>query len=128
MSAMTNFLEEKLLNHVLRNTTYTSPTTVYLGLFTAAPGETGGGTEVSGGSYARQAVTFGPYAAGSVKNSADITFPTATADWGTITHVAIFDAATGGNMLLYGALTTSKTVQSGDTFKILTNNLTITFD
>lgn len=128
MSAMTDYLEDKLLNHTFRNIAFTSPTTVYLALFTSAPGETGGGTEVSGGDYARQSITFGaPSPSGTIKNSADITFPTATADWGTITHVAIFDASTGGNMLVYGALTTSKTVGTGDTFKVSANNLTVTF-
>jgi len=128
MSAMTDYLEDKLLNHTFRNLAFTPPTTVYLALFTAAPGETGGGTEVSGGDYARQAITFGaPSPSGTIKNSADITFPTATADWGTITHVAIMDAATAGNMLVYGALTVQKVVGTGDIFRVTTNNLTVTF-
>ena len=128
MGAFTDYLENKLLDHVLRNTAYTSPTTVYVALFTAAPGEAGGGTEVSGGGYARQAVTFGAPSAGSTSNSADITFPTATANWGTITHFAIFDASTGGNMLYYGQLTSSVTVNSGQQLTIPAGNLTISHD
>lgn len=128
MTAFTDYLENKLLDHVLRNTAYTSPTTVYVALFTAAPGEAGGGTEVSGGGYARQAVTFSAPSAGSTSNSADITFPTATADWGTITHFAIFDASTGGNMLYYGQLTSSVTVNSGQQLTIPAGNLTISHD
>ncbi len=128
MGAFTDYLENKLLDHVLRNTAYTSPTTVYVALFTAAPGEAGGGTEVSGGGYARQAVTFSAPSAGSTSNSSDITFPTATADWGTITHFAIFDASTGGNMLYYGQLTSSVTVNSGQQLTIPAGNLTISHD
>ena len=114
MDAKTNYLEDALLNHVLRNTAFTSPTTVYVALFTATPGEAGGGTEVSGGSYARQAVTFAAPASGIVANSGAVTFPTATANWGTITSMAIFDAVTVGNMLYYGALAASKVVDNGD--------------
>jgi len=128
MTAMTNYLEDNLLNHALRNVTFTSPGSVHAALFTAAPGEGGGGTEVSGGSYARQAVTFGVPAANTSSNSADVTFPTATVDWGTVTHVAIFDAASGGNMLFYGALSQSKVVNTGDTFKFLTGNLSVSMD
>ena len=86
----TNYLETQLLNHVLRNTPYSGPTTVYVGLFTSAPGEAAGGTEVSGGSYARQAVTFSAPAPDSCSNTADVLFPLATADWGTIVAFAIF--------------------------------------
>src|SRR5688572_15936538 len=105
---LTNFAENKLLDHILGKTSYTMPTT-YVGLFTAAPGEAGGGTEVSGGSYARQALQPTTAAAsGAADNSADVTFPAASADWGTVTHVGIFDASSGGNLLLYAALTASK--------------------
>ena len=128
MGALTDYLENKLLDHVLRNVAYTPPATVYVGLFTAAPGETGGGTEVSGGGYARQAVSFSAAANGQTSNSADITFPVATANWGTITHIALFDAATAGNMLWYGALSASKTIQTGDQFIIKAGNLTCSLD
>jgi hypothetical protein len=81
-------------------------------LFTVAPGETGGGTEVSGGGYARQSFTLTAASGGATSNAADITFGPATANWGTIVAVGIFDAATGGNMLMYGNLATSKIVNS----------------
>ncbi len=128
MGALTGYLEAALLNHVFRNTAYASPATVYVGLFTAAPGETGGGTEVSGGAYARQAATFGAPSGGQVSNSADINFPVATANWGTITHIAIFDAVTAGNMLVYGALSASKIIQTGDQFIIKAGSLTVSLD
>lgn len=128
MTAMTNYLEDNLLNHSLRNVAFTSPASVHAALFTAAPGEGGGGTEVSGGSYARQAVTFGAPSANTTSNSADVTYPTATADWGTVTHVAIFDAASGGNMLFYGTLSQSKVVNTGDTFRFLSGNLSVSMN
>ena len=114
MDNKSNYLEDALLNHVLRNTSYTSPTTVYLALFTVAPTDVGGGTEVSGGSYARQALTFAAPVSGSVSNSGAVTFPQATASWGTIVAVGIFDAVTVGNLLYYGALSTSKVVDTND--------------
>jgi hypothetical protein len=106
----TDFLEDKIVNHVLRNTAYTQPTTVYVGLFTVMPADDGtGGTEVSGGSYARQSVTFGaPSPSGQTNNSSTITFPTATADWATganrVVGFGIFDASSAGNLLYYGLL------------------------
>lgn len=128
MSALTNYAEDALGNHLLRNVALTSPTTVYVGLYTAPPGETGGGTEVTGGAYARQAVTFGaPATPGVFTNSADVTFPTATANWGTVTDFAILDAVSAGNMLIYGTLTASKIVNNGDVFKFLASNLTVNF-
>lgn len=121
----TNYLENAVINHVLRNIALASPATVYVGLFTAAPGEAGGGTEVSGGAYARQAVTFIAPVDGATENSADVTFPVAMANWGTITHFAIFDALTVGNMLYHGTLTTARTVNSGDQAKFLAGALDV---
>jgi hypothetical protein len=126
MSQMSDFLETELLDHVLRNAAYTSPTTVYLALFTAAPSDSGGGTEVSGNAYARQAITFGAPSGGVSSNSAEIQFPIATGSWGTITHVGIFDAATTGNLLFHGALTASKVIGSGDRFTMPATNLSVT--
>ena len=125
----TNYLENKVLDHSLGVTAYTMPT-VYLAAFTAAPGEAGGGTEVSGGSYARVALSgkIGAASGGASVNSADINFPTATADWGTVTHFAVFDASTSGNMLHYGALTASKIIYSGDVLSFLAGQLTFTED
>ena len=128
MAEFTNYLEDKLLDHVLRNVSYTPATTTYVGLFTAAPTDTTSGTEVSGGSYARQALSVTTASAGIVTCSADINFPQATASWGTISHLGVFDALSSGNLLMYTALTTSKTIESGDILKISTNNLTVTLD
>lgn len=126
MSAMSNYLENALVNATLRNTAYTSPTTVYVGLFTTDPTDAGSGTEVSGGSYVRQSATFAAPSNGASSTSADVTFPQATANWGTVTHFGVYDASTAGNLLYHGALTTSKTIETGDVFKISSGNLTVT--
>jgi hypothetical protein len=126
MAEFTDYLENKIIDHMLRNQAYTPPSTVYVALFTTATGDDGSGTEVSGGSYARQAVTLGAASGGASSNTADITFPQATADWGTITHVALMDAETGGNMLMHSPLDESKTVNNGDTFKINAGDLDVT--
>jgi hypothetical protein len=127
MSAISNYLENALINATLRNTTYTSPTTVYAGLFTSDPTDAGSGTEVSGGSYARKAITFAAPSNGVTTNSAAACeFDQATGSWGTITHFGIFDALTSGNLLYYGELTTSKTIASGDVFKFATSSVSVT--
>ena len=126
MAAISNYLENALVNATLRNTAYTSPSAVYVGLFTTDPTDAGSGTEVSGGSYARQAATFAAPSDGASSTSADINFPQATDNWGTVTHFGIFDASTTGNLLYHGALTTSKTIETGDVFKISSGNLTVT--
>jgi hypothetical protein len=128
MAEFSDFMENKIIDHMLRNQAYTPPATVYLALFTTATSDAGGGTEVSGGSYARQAVTLSAASGGASSNSADITFPTATANWGTVTHLALMDALTGGNMLMHTALDESKTVNNGDTFKINAGALDVTVD
>ena len=114
MASMTDYLEGKLRDHVLRNVAFTSPTTVYLALFTTATSDAGGGTEVSGGSYARQAVAFTAGAAGS--GAADNTDPETFSNMPavTVTHAALFDALTGGNMLMHAPLSAPKTVNAGD--------------
>jgi hypothetical protein len=126
MAEMSNFLENALINATLRNTTYTSPATVYVSLWTSDPTDAGSGTEVTGGSYARTAVTFGAPSNGASLNSADVTFPTATASWGTVGWIGINDAATSGNLLYHTALDTAKAIDSGDIFKISTGNLSVT--
>ena len=123
---MSNFLENALINATLRATTYTSVATVYVSLWTSDPTDAGSGTEVSGGSYARTAVTFGAPSNGASTNSADVTFPTATASWGTVGWIGINDAATSGNLLYHTALDTAKAIDSGDIFKISTGNLSVT--
>jgi hypothetical protein len=126
MAEMSNFLEDALINATLRNTTYTSVATVYVSLWTSDPTDAGSGTEVSGGSYARTAVTFGAPSNGVTTNSADVTFPTATGSWGVVGWIGINDAATSGNLLYHSPLDTSKTIDSGDIFKISTGNLSVT--
>lgn len=129
MSAASDYLENEVLDHVLGKGTrdFTSPANLYVGLWTADDGLEGGTvtSEVSGGSYAREAVTFGAASSGAASNSGTITFTTATGNWGTVTHVAIMDASSGGNVLFHGAVTTSKTIETGDTFQISTGNLSI---
>jgi hypothetical protein len=132
MSAASNYLENKILDHVLTATAYTQPSR-YIALFTGNPGEAGSFTNevsTSGTAYARQAVTFAAASSGSSATNATVTFPTATANFGTITHVAVVDSDTegAGNVLFYGAVTTSKTIETGDTFQISSGNLTISLD
>ena len=124
----TDFLETSLLNQVLRNTSYTSPTTIYVALFTLAPTETGGGTEVSGGGYARQTATFTAPAPDSVSNTADVSFPVATAGWGTIVAFAIMDAASGGNMLYFANLTAARTILTSDQLRFPSGQLIVSED
>lgn len=136
MSALSDYLEDELLDHLLRNAAYSRPATVYLALFTADPGESGNTGEVSGGSYARAAITnnntnFPQVAATGTptkSNGGIISFPTATGDWGTVTHWAIYDASSGStNMLVHGALGTPRFVKSGDTPKVAAGILSFTF-
>jgi hypothetical protein len=126
MAEMSNFLENALINATLRNTTYTSPATVYVSLWTSDPTDAGSGTEVTGGSYARTAVTFGAPSNGVTLNSADVTFPTATASWGTVGWIGINDSTSGVNLLYHSPLDTAKAIDSGDIFKISTGNLSVT--
>jgi hypothetical protein len=128
MAEFTNYLEDKLLDHVLNNASFTSPTTVYVGLFTAAPNDAGGGTEVSGGSYARQVLSVSTASDGVVTSDSDITFPQATANWGTVVAIGIHDALSSGNLLMYTDLTTSKTIDEGDILKVSSGSLTVTLD
>lgn len=112
----TIYLSNRLLDHAFRNVAFTSPTTVYLGLFTSPTTDAGGGTEVTGGSYARQSISFGAASAKQIANNALMTFPTATAGWGTVTHGAIMDAVSGGNMLWHGPIGSNRVVGIGQTF------------
>ncbi len=113
-----DFLEDKLINHVLRNTAYTSPTTVYAALYTVTPSDSAGGTEVTGGAYARQAMAVdAPSPAGETQNTAEISFPVATASWGTVLAASLMDAVTAGNLLYWGDVTPNKLVSTDDQFK-----------
>jgi hypothetical protein len=126
MAAFSNYLENALINGTLRATSYTAPTTVYVGLFTSDPTDAGSGTEVSGNAYARQSATFAAPSNGASSTSADVQFPQATGTWGTVGWFGIFDALTTGNLMYHGALTASKTIETGDVFKIASGNLTVT--
>lgn len=129
MANATDYLENKVIDHLFRTASFTKPSGLYVALFTAAPSDAGGGTEVSGGSYARvnlapadanwkatQGGTSGASSGtgGVTSNAAVITFPNPTANWGTVTHIGIFDAASGGNLLIWGALFASRVVNNGD--------------
>jgi len=130
MTAKTDYLEDRVLDRVLKNNTqftYTFPATVYAALFTADPTDTGSqASEVAGGSYARQSITWGTISAGSVSNSGAVTFPVASGSWGTVSYVGIMDALTTGNMLYKGALTTAKAVGIGDQVSFGIGTLTVT--
>ena len=126
MAEMSNYLETALINGTLRATTYTAPTTVYVGLYTSDPTDANTGTEVSGGSYARTSVTFGAPSNGVALNNAAVEFPQCTVDWGTVGWIGILDAATTGNLMYHTALDISKTISSGDIFKIAIGSLSVT--
>lgn len=126
MAEISNYLENALINGTIRGTSYTAPSTVYVGLYTSDPTDANTGTEVSGGSYARQSATFAAPSNGSSASNADITFPQATANWGTVGWIGILDASTSGNLLYHTALDASKTIETGDIFKIASGNLTVT--
>ena len=136
MAALTNYLENKLIDHIFQGTPYTGPSTLYVALFTAvSDGEAGTVTEVSGGSYARVAVTANSSNwadatgnNGTTSNVNAITFPAATADWGTATHFGIYDAASAGNLLVYAALTASRNITNGSTPSFAAGSLTVQID
>ncbi len=127
MAEMSDYLEVALLNATLNGTAFTAVNNPYVSLHTADPTDAGTGTEVSGGSYARTASSFATASgtSGLVATDADITFPTATATWGAVGWIGLWDAASSGNMLYHTALDASKTIDSGDIFKITTGNLTV---
>jgi len=126
MAEMSNYLENALINVTLRATAYTAPTTVYVGLYTTDPTDANTGTEVSGGSYTRKAVTFGAPSNGASVNSAAVEFDEATGTWGTVGWIGILDALSGGNLLYHTPLDSSKLIESGDVFKINAGNLSVT--
>lgn len=122
--AKSDYLEGKIIEHVLRNVSYTSPATVYAALYTDDPGEGNTGTEATGGSYARQAVTFGAQSGGSVDNTGAVEFAGMPA--GTFTHIGILDASTSGNLLYFGELTDSLTITSGSKIIFADSDITVT--
>lgn len=128
---ISNWLSAALLNASLRNTAFTPPATVYLALYTSDPTQADTGTEVTGGGYARQTITFAaPSIVGGIqtlKNAADIEFPIATADWGLVSHVGLRTAATGGNLLWFAAIPNPRTIQTGDKPKFLKDGTIVRF-
>jgi len=126
MAEMSNFLENALVNATLRNTAYTSPSAVYLALYTSDPTDADSGTEVSGTAYARQSITFSAPSNGVTTNSAAIEFPQAGGSWGTVTHVGIRDALTTGNLLYHTPVDASKTIATGDVFRVASGSLSVT--
>lgn len=128
MSSFTDYLEAALLNHVFRNVALTSPATIRVALFTVAPGEAGGGTEVTGAGYARQPITFGAPSGGQIANTGAVTFTASGGNFGTIAGAAIFDAASGGNMLAYRAVATSGPINDGDSVTIAVGAFTISLN
>lgn len=127
MSAMSNYLETALINAVFGNTAYAPPAAVYAALFTSDPTDAASGSEVLEASYARQLVTFVPSVGGATGNSDLVTFGPAEATWGSITHFAVFDALSGGNMLVHGTLTLPKTVLLGGLLVFSVDSLRIVF-
>jgi len=137
MAGLTNYLEDKIMNHVFGSTTFTKPTNWYVGLLTATPSDSAAGTEVTGGSYARQVCAFTVTGTGTAQaaNTSAITFPTATADWGIVGWVGIYDALASGNLVAYQNLqksdfstTTTKTINDGDIFKFNATTIKIQLD
>lgn len=126
MAEISNYLENAIINATLRATTFTSPSAVYVSLHTADPTDAGTGTEVSGGSYARKTATFGAPSNGVSTTTANVEFDVATAYWGIITHIGIFDALTTGNLLYHTALNAPKEIDTNDIFRITAGNLTVT--
>ena len=126
--SLTNAFETHTLQYLLTTDSVTRPTSWYIGLFTSDPTDTGSaGTEVSTGTgYARTAVTF-TVTGDTASNSSAVEFPAASGgNWGTISHIGVMDASTGGNMIVHSALTTAKAINDGDVFRIPTGDLDIT--
>ena len=127
MSA-SNYLELKLLDHVLGSTSYSQPSAIYVALSTGSFNDDASGTELSGNGYTRKVVTFGTASSGSISNNSAVEFDTATGDQGTISHFGIFDASSGGNLLYHGAFSSSKVISTGDVLKISSSSLTVSLD
>ena len=127
MSAMSDFLENKVLDHILATSAYTAPSTVYLGLSIASMGDNAGGTELSGNGYARVSIAFDAASGGTTDNTSVVDFPTCTgSNWGAVAYWSIWDASTGGNMLLHGAFTSAKTIEVNDVLRVAAGDLDIT--
>lgn len=128
MSAMSDYLENEILDHILGTGAYSSPTAVYVGLSIASFNDDNSGTELTGNGYARVAATFAAAASGTASSNAAVEFPAATGSWGTVSHFGIFDASTSGNLLIHGAFTASKVIATGDILRIASGDLDISAD
>ena len=128
MAALSDYAEKLLLDFLMTTGTATRPTNWYVALFTSATNDAGGGTEVSAGGYARQSVSFDAASSpgGTTSNSGEVSFTASGGDYGTVTHMGIFDASSSGNLLWHGALTASKTVADGDTLTFAAGNIDLT--
>jgi hypothetical protein len=126
MSALSDYLENEILDHILGTGAYTMPTNVYVGLSTGSFNDDNSGTELSGSGYTRKVASFGAASSGTASNDAAIEFPAATGSWGTVSHFGIFDASSSGNLLIHGALTSSKVIESGDILKVAVGDMDIT--
>ena len=126
MSAMSDYLELKFLDHFTGRAATSAPSAVYVGLSTGSMADDNSGTELSGSNYSRKAVTFAAASGGSISSNAAVEFDAASGSWGTISNWAIYDAATSGNQLFHGSFTTGKAIGSGDILKIASGSLTIT--
>ncbi len=128
MSAMSNYLENEILDHILGTGSYTMPSAVYIGLSTGSFGDGNTGTELTGSGYARVSATFNAAASGTADNASAIQFAAATGSWGSVSHFGVFDAASSGNLLIHGAFSAAKTIASGDILKIDAGDLDISAD
>ena len=126
MSAMSDYLELKFLDHFTGRASTSAPSAVYLGLSTGSLGDDNGGTELSGNNYTRKAVTFAAASSGSIASNAAVEFNAATGSWGSISHFGVFDASSSGNLLFHGAFSAAKTIGTGDILKVASGSLTIT--
>lgn len=134
MAGFTDFQEDRVLDHIFGTATYTADSNLYVALYTAAPDDaftvtTPTGTEVSGGAYARvNHNSWDTASSGTTENTGTVTFPTATANWGTVTHFGILNHATTGDLLMWGTVTPSQAVNSGATASFADGAIDITLD
>ncbi len=128
MSELSDYAEKEILDWLMTGSSVTRPTSWHVALFTTAPSDAGGGTEVSGNGYSRQSVTFSDAnsPAGTTSNSNAQSFTASGGNWGTITHMGVFDASSGGNLLWHGALSNSRIVNDGDTLTFSIGNIDLT--
>jgi hypothetical protein len=144
MGAMSNYLENKVIDWLFRGQSFSPPPSLHVGLLSSAPSDSGGGTEITGNGYARQnlaatlanwagtqsagSITASSGVSGTTSNNVAITFPTPTASWGAVSHFGIFDSATGGNLLFHGPLGIPKTINQGDTVTFPISTLSVQID